>query len=151
MGSQTFTPMMILGSWSKQTSRFREIRVESKQNFKDFIRAPRSKPAMAALLIVGMFAIAIDAITTYLLIQTRYFSEANAAAAGLMSVMGLEGYILWAIAVSTLALGLLFVRGKNIFAWLLFGGGLMILGFKVLAATNNVYVLVSSLMAWGLL
>lgn len=127
------------GSFKEQAQRLGKVSTATRAYGAGFIASPRKHPVMLLLLSFALLGIAGDAITTYLLLQSPHFSETNAAAAGLMSAIGLTAYTLVAVFLGLIATLLLFVRGPNVIAWTLFGGGVTLVLFKLFVTANNVY------------
>lgn len=103
-----------------------------------------------AVLFFGLFAIFLDGITTYGMLQFPRFSEGNPAALVTMNLLGLEAYIIYAASVSLAFVGLWLVRGPGLLAKALPTLALVFIAGKLLVGTSNTLIFVASL-HYGLL
>lgn len=129
------------GSFREQKERLLIVGRGTRTQALDLYAAPRQYPVLLAMIFLGLLAILGDTYTTLLMADSEAFMEGNLVAARLQEFLGLPGYVIAATLVSYCVLPLLLVRGGNVIAWLLVGGGATFLLFKAYVAYSNFHLL----------
>lgn len=109
--------------------------------------AAQSRSSVAALgsaspwvlLVAGLWVVGIlgDALTTVLMMGTGRFEEANGAAASLMGVFGVGGWVVLSSLVCVAIASLSLARPRSVYAWTGASVALLVCAGKVWTAGSN--------------